>query len=44
MRLIEVIEEVCEKILDYNVHAERHGSLRYAKGESQTMGTLKGLR
>ena len=26
------------------MHAERSGSLRYAKGESQTMGTLKGLR
>lgn len=44
VRLIEVLEEVCESILRYNVHAERSGSLRYAKGESQTMGTLKGLR
>ena len=44
LRLIEVIEEVCDGILKYNVHAERSGSLRYAKGESQTMGTLKGLR
>ena len=44
LRLIEVLEELCEKILKYNVHAERDGSLRYAKGESQTMGTLKGLR
>ncbi len=44
LRLIEVFEEVCEGILKYNVHAERSGSLRYAKGESQTMGTLKGLR
>lgn len=42
--MIEVLEELCEKILKYNVHAEREGSLRYAKGESQTMGTLKGLR
>ncbi|CAF1086420.1 unnamed protein product [Brachionus calyciflorus] len=44
IRLIEVMEEVCEQILQYNVHAERSGSLRYSKGESQTMGTLKGLR
>jgi len=38
------MESVCENILTYNVHAERPGSLRYSKGESQTMGTLKGLR
>lgn len=38
------MEGVCEKILQYNVHAERPGSLRYSKGESQTMGTLKGLK
>lgn len=44
LRLIEVLEELCENILKYNVHAEREGSLRYSKGESQTMGTLKGLR
>lgn len=44
LRLIEVLEELCEKILEYNVHAERKGSLRYSKGESQTMSTLKGLR
>ena len=25
------------------MHAERKGSLRYAKGQSQTMATLKGL-
>ena len=37
------METVCDNILKYNVHAERSGSLRYAKGESQTMGTLKGL-
>ncbi len=29
VRLIEVIETVCENILDYHVHAERSGSLRY---------------
>ncbi|RNA02261.1 canopy -like protein [Brachionus plicatilis] len=44
IRLIEVIEEVCERILQYNVHAERSGSLRYSKGESQTMNTLKNLK
>jgi hypothetical protein len=43
VRFIEVIESVCDNILQYHVHAERSGSLRYARGESQTMGTLKGL-
>ena len=44
LRLIEVLEQVCERFLHYNVHAEREGSLRYSKGESQTMQTLKNLR
>ncbi|KAM5228536.1 protein canopy homolog 4 isoform 1-T1 [Ctenodactylus gundi] len=42
-RLEEALENLCERILDYSVHAERKGSLRYAKGQSQTMATLKGL-
>jgi protein canopy 3/4 len=44
VRFIEVMETVCDNILKYNVHAERSGSLRYSKGESQTMSTLKGLK
>ncbi|KAL8609346.1 hypothetical protein ACOMHN_008140 [Nucella lapillus] len=45
LRLIEVMDEphVCNKILEYNVHAERKKSLRYAKGQSETMKTLHGL-
>ncbi|XP_054445793.1 protein canopy homolog 4 isoform X1 [Pteronotus mesoamericanus] len=42
-RLEEAMENLCEQILDYSVHAERKGSLRYAKGQSETMATLKGL-
>lgn len=42
-RLTEAVEDICERILQYNVHAERPGSLRYAKGTSQTMATLKNL-
>ncbi|XP_034712869.1 protein canopy 4 [Etheostoma cragini] len=42
-RLTEVVDNICERILHYNVHAERPGSLRYAKGASQTMTTLKNL-
>ena len=45
LRLTEAIHEphICENILSYNVHAERKGSLRYAKGMSETMSTLHGL-
>ncbi|XP_013008231.1 protein canopy homolog 4 isoform X2 [Cavia porcellus] len=42
-RLEEALENLCERILDYSIHAERKGSLRYAKGQSQTMTVLKGL-
>ncbi|KAM6959745.1 protein canopy 4 [Tautogolabrus adspersus] len=42
-RLTEAVDNICERILQYNVHAERPGSLRYAKGTSQTMATLKNL-
>lgn len=42
-RLAEALDDICEGILQYKVHAERPGSLRYAKGASQTMTTLKNL-
>ncbi|CAN9509621.1 unnamed protein product [Ophioblennius macclurei] len=42
-RLTEAVDNICERILQYSVHAERPGSLRYAKGTSQTMATLKNL-
>ncbi|XP_074167679.1 protein canopy homolog 4 [Sminthopsis crassicaudata] len=43
IRLQEALENLCEQILDYSIHAEHKGSLRYAKGQSETMATLKGL-
>ncbi|XP_043858516.1 protein canopy homolog 4 [Dromiciops gliroides] len=43
IRLEEALENLCEQILDYSIHAEHKGSLRYAKGQSETMATLKGL-
>jgi len=45
LRLIEAVSDphVCEKILEYNIHAERKGSLRFSKGRSETMETLHGL-
>ncbi|XP_064184945.1 protein canopy 4 [Anguilla rostrata] len=42
-RLTEALDNICEGILQYSIHAERPGSLRYAKGTSQTMATLKNL-
>ncbi|KAG7464648.1 hypothetical protein MATL_G00167640 [Megalops atlanticus] len=42
-RLTEALDNICDGILQYSVHAERPGSLRYAKGTSQTMATLKNL-
>jgi len=44
LRLIESLEDICDAILEYNMHKERTGSLRFAKGESQTMETLKSLK
>ncbi|XP_071954497.1 protein canopy 4-like [Antedon mediterranea] len=43
-RLIDVLEQVCERILKYNIHAEREASRRFAKGTAETMQTLMNLR
>ncbi|XP_054763257.2 protein canopy 4-like [Lytechinus pictus] len=43
LRLLETLDEVCPKILQYNIHAERQNSRRFSKGMSETMGTLHGL-
>lgn len=43
LRLIESLEGVCEKILEYNIHKERTDSTRFAKGMSETFRTLHGL-
>ncbi|XP_065218291.1 protein canopy homolog 3 [Planococcus citri] len=43
LRLVESLEGICEKILDYNIHKERKDSTRFAKGMSQTFQTLHGL-
>ncbi|XP_076461921.1 uncharacterized protein LOC143294347 [Babylonia areolata] len=46
LRFIEAVHEphVCDKLLDYDIHAERKRSLRYAKGQSETRKTLHWLR
>lgn len=43
LRLVEAMDGICDKILQYNMHKERTGSLRFAKGQSETMKTLHGL-
>lgn len=43
LRLIESLEGVCDRILNYNIHKERSDSTRFAKGMSQTFQTLHGL-
>lgn len=43
LRLVESMENLCERILKYNIHKERSDSTRFAKGMSQTFKTLHGL-
>lgn len=45
LRLIEALQDphVCDRLLKYDIHKERKGSLRFAKGKSETMQTLQGL-
>ncbi|CAG0915293.1 unnamed protein product [Notodromas monacha] len=43
LRLLESLENVCNSMLEYNLHKERADSTRFAKGMSQTFQTLHGL-
>lgn len=43
IRFIEVVENVCQRLTEYNLHKERQGSNRFAKGMSETFSTLHGL-
>ncbi|XP_050542197.1 protein canopy homolog 3 [Daktulosphaira vitifoliae] len=43
LRLVESLDGVCERILEYNIHKERTDSSRFARGMSQTFQTLHGL-
>ena len=43
LRLIESTENVCDRVLEYEMHKERKDSTRFAKGKSQTFKTLDGL-
>lgn len=43
LRLVESMENVCNRILEYNLHKERQDSTRFAKGMPQTFQALHGL-
>ena len=43
LRLIETLDQVCEKLLEYNIHKERKDVTRFARGTSQTFQALDGL-
>ena len=43
LRLVESLEGICDRLLEYNIHKERGDSTRFAKGMSQTFKTLHGL-
>ncbi|XP_023337433.1 protein canopy 4-like isoform X2 [Eurytemora carolleeae] len=43
LRLIETLEGICDRVLQYNIHKERSDSTRFAKGQSETFRTLEGL-
>jgi len=43
LRLIETMDGICNRILEYNIHKERKDSTRFAKGQSETFSTLEGL-
>lgn len=43
LRLVESLEGLCNRILEYNIHKERSDSTRFAKGMSETFKTLHGL-
>merc|ERR1719407_338566 len=43
LRLIEVLDGVCDQVLKYNIHKERKDSTRFAKGQSETFSALEGL-
>jgi hypothetical protein len=43
LRLIETLDGICDRILEYNIHKERQDSSRFAKGQSETFRTLEGL-
>jgi hypothetical protein len=44
IRLIETLENICDRMLDYRMHKEFDDVRRFAKGTSRTMRTLSDLQ
>jgi len=43
LRLIETVDKVCAKLLEYNIHKERKDVRRFARGTSETFQALDNL-
>ncbi len=43
LRLVEAVEGLCEKLLEYSVHKERKDWTRFSRGTSETFKALEGL-
>lgn len=43
LRLIDTMESVCGRLLEYNIHKERKDWTRFARGKSETFQALDGL-
>jgi len=43
LRLVESLDGLCQRMLDYRLHKERTDSTRFSKEMSQTFKTLHGL-
>ena len=43
LRLVESLDGICDRLLDYNIHKERKDSTRFAKGMSTTFKVLHDL-
>ncbi|XP_013778578.1 protein canopy 4-like [Limulus polyphemus] len=43
LRLLDSLDGICDKLLDYNIHKEREDSTRFAKGMSTTFKVLHDL-
>ena len=43
LRLVESLDGICDRLLEYNLHKEHSDSRRFSRGMSQTFKTLHGL-
>ncbi|CAG0887072.1 unnamed protein product [Cyprideis torosa] len=43
LRLLDSMEKLCDRLLEYSLHKERKDISRFARGQSETFRTLEGL-